>query len=480
VSAALPHEVAAAAPGTGPLSLLERIPWAALLDLLLLASTVAIADAGLATEADGAVAALVFSVLRPRLRPYLLLVVAGFQDAKGLSGYLWYGGTLALGGITLLANGAWLPQAMRQGRRDFRELAVLALALILYAIVSSYVQRWFGIHEQAITREPIVVGLLEVAMLLIGVALWETVSADPRAGSRIGMVLWLMFLNGMAVSIARMYLGTDKFVSAAGIQGMDEGGEQLFEDTPLGFPRLTGTYLTPIGFAMYIGYLLILWEAVKRQQRVRWTFVTLYCAVGIAMALASLSKDMAIFFVLTSLAFATVRRRLAIPVLLLFGGLVAAGVAYIGLEGILDAFRFESGTSDESYRAVAWLAVVQSFNWTDWVFGTGIAYWPVFLERTVGFSLSDPHTWVLSIPGTYGLIGVAFYALLGLFLFNSVRQTSGYLRSVAIGLACMFFIVDASSIPYVIGNTPITMMIWAALAALGMRRFEPGGPRARG
>jgi hypothetical protein len=108
------------------------------------------------------------------------------------------------------------------------------------------------------------------------------------------------------------------------------------------------------------------------------------------------------------------------------------------------------------------------------VFGTGIAYWPVFLERTVGFSLSDPHTWVLSIPGTYGLIGIAFYGLLGLFLFNSARQTSGYLRSVAIGLACMFFIVDASSIPYVIGNTPITMMIWAALAALGMRRLEPG------
>lgn len=479
MSATVPSEVASAAPPAGVPRQLERIPWVALLDLLLLATTVAIADAGLATEADGAVAALVFSLLRPPLRPYLLLVVAGFQDAKGLTGYLWYGGTLALGGITLLANGARLPQAMREGRRDFRELAMLALVLILYAICNSYVQRWFGLHEQAITREPIVIGLLEIAMLLLGVALWETISRDPRAGSRLGMVLWLMFLNGLAVSIARMYLGTDKFVSAAGIQGMDEGGEQLFEDTPLGFPRLTGTYLTPIGFAMYIGYLLILWEAVKRKQRVRSTFVAMYCAVGIAMALASLSKDMAIFFVLTSLAFATVRKRLALPVLLLFGGLVVAGVSYVGMEGILDAFRFESGTSDESYRAVAWLAVVQSFHWTDWVFGTGIAYWPVFLERTVGFTLSDPHTWVLSIPGTYGLVGIAFYLLLALFLFNTARQTTGYLRSVAIGLACMFFIVDASSIPYVIGNTPLTMMIWAALAALGMRQLEPGAPTAR-
>lgn len=480
MNAAVPSELATAVPPAPPYGLLERIPWTALLDLLLLAATVAIADAGFATEADGAVAALVFSLLRPSLRPYLLLVVAGFQDAKGLTGYLWYGGTLALGGITLLANGARLPQAMREGRRDFRELAILALALIVYAIVNSYVQRWFGIHEQAISREPIVIGLLDIAMLLIGVALWETISRDPRAGSRIGMVLWLMFLNGLAVSIARMYLGTDKFVSQAGIQGMDEGGEQLFEDTPLGFPRLTGTYLTPIGFAMYIGYLLILWEAVKRKQRVRWTFVAMYCAVGIAMALASLSKDMAIFFVLTSLAFATIRGRLAVPVMILFGGLALAGVAYVGMEGILDAFRFESGTSDESYRAVAWLAVVQSFTWTDWLFGTGIAYWPVFLERTVGFTLSDPHTWVLSIPGTYGLAGIVFYGLLALFLLNTARQTSGYLRSVAIGLACMFFIVDASSIPYVIGNTPLTMLIWAALAALGMRQLEAGAAGTRG
>jgi len=471
MSAAIPSEVATASqpPRASGFDLLDRIPWAAILDFLMLATTVAVADAGLATEADGVIVALVFALLRPRLMPYLLLVIAGFQDAKGLSGIFWYGGTLALGGMTLLSNGARLPQAMREGRRDFRDLAVIALLVIVYAITSSYVQRWFGIHEQATNREPIVIGLLEIAMLLIGVALWERLSADPRAGSRIGMVLWLTLLNGLAVSIARMYLGTDQFVSAAGAEGMQEGGEQLFEDTPLGFPRLTGTYLTPIGFAMYIGYLLVLWQAVKREQRVRWTFVLLYIVIGVGMALASLSKDMAIFFVLTGLAFGSIRRSLVIPVLLVLVALAVAGLSVVGLDGISEAFRFETGTSEESYRAIAWLAIVQSFHWTDWVFGTGIAYWPVFLERTVGFSLSDPHTWVLSIPGTYGLLGLAFYALLGLFLLDAARQVTGYLRSVAICLGCMFFVVDASSIPYVIGNTPLTMMLWAALSALGVR-----------
>ena len=424
------------------------------------------------SEADGVVVALASAVLRPPLIPYLLFVIAGFQDAKGLSGFWWYGGTAMLGCVTLLVNGGGLPKPLLHGRREYRDLATFALLVIVYALVSSYVQRWFGIHEQASTREPIVVGLLAVAMLMFGSAAWERVSADPRAERRICTVFWLMFLNGLGVSIARLSYGYQSFVSVAGAEGMEAGGEQLFEDTPLGFPRMTGTYLTPIGFAMYIGYLLLLWQAAKGEQPVRSRFVLLYCLAGLVLALTSLSKDMAIFFVITSLGFAAVRVRALVPVLVVAVSLAIVGAAYVGGDAILEAFRFESGTSEESYRAMTWSAILDTFTWTDWVFGTGIAYWPVFLERTVGFSLSDPHSFLFSIPGTYGLVGVAFYLILALFLYAAFRGTRSYLRMVALALATMFFIVDATSIPYVIGNTPITMLIWAALSSLGMRGVD--------
>jgi hypothetical protein len=456
-------------------SVVDRLPWAALIDVLLLALTVVAADAGVLSEADGVVVALASALLRPPLIPYLLFLVAGFQDAKGLSGNWWYGGTVALGCATLLVNGGRLPEPLQHGRRDYRDLAGFALLVIVYAVASSYVQRWFGIHEQASTREPIVVGLLAVAMLTFGSAAWESISADPRAERRICAVFWLTFLNGLAVSIARLFFGYQSFVSVAGAAGMEAGGEQLFEDTPLGFPRMTGTYLTPIGFAMYIGYLLLLWQAMKREQSVRSRFVLLYCFVGLVLALTSLSKGMAIFFVITSLAFATVRARLLVPVVLVAASLVLVGVAYVGGDAILEAFRFESGTSVESYRAVAWSAILNTFKWTDWVFGTGIAYWPVFLQRTVGFSLSDPHSYLFSIPGTYGLAGMAFYLMLALFLYAAFRRATGYLRMVAVALATMFFVVDATSIPYVIGNTPITMLIWTALSALGMHAVDSRG-----
>jgi hypothetical protein len=447
--------------------------WAGAIDFLLLVLTVAAADAGVLSEADGVAVALAGALLRPSLIPYLLLVVAGFQDAKGLSGNWWYGGTVVLGCATLLMKGGQLPAPLRDGRRGFRDLAAFAVLLVLYAVVSSYAQRWFGIHEQASSREPIVVALLALAMLMFGTAVWDAISADPRAESRICAVFWVMFVNGLAVSIARVFLGYQSFVSLAGQAGMEAGGEQLFAPTPLGFPRMTGTYLTPIGFAMYIGYLLVLWQAAKRAQSIRSRFVLVYCVVGLILALMSLSKDMAVFFVLTSVAFATVRGRLLVPVVLVAASVVLIGVGYIGADSILEAFRFDTGISGESYRALAWSAILDKFTWSDWVFGTGIAYWPVFLERTVGFSLSDPHSFLFSIPGTYGVAGVAFYLTLALFLYTAYRRNTGYLRVVAVALATMCFVVDASSIPYVIGNTPITMLIWTALSGLGISAAFP-------
>ena len=459
-------------------SLIEAIPWSALFDLLLLAFVIVTADFGVFSEADGVVAALLCALLRPALIPYLLFLVAGFQDAKGLNGHLWYGGTVLLGAATLVLNGARVPEVLRRGRRDFLDLVTFVLLLITYAVFNSYLQRWFGLHKQATAREPIVVALLALAMMSFGTAAWERISKDPRAARRIVMVLLLMFGNGLAVSIARLSMGYQSFVSAAGEEGMEEGGEQLYEDTPLGFPRMTGTYLTPIGFAMYIGYMLVLWQAAKREKKVHWLFVVFYCLIGLVLSLISLSKDMALFFVITTLAFGSVRPRLLVPVVLIGAILAVIGLAYIGPDAILDSFRVESGTSLESYRAVAWSAVLENFTWSDWLFGTGLAYWPVFLEKAVGFTLSDPHTYLLSIPGTYGVAGVAFYVALALFVFSSFRRGTGYLRLVAVALGTMFYIVDLTSIPYIVGNTPLTMLIWTAMSALGMRGVEPQGKPA--
>lgn len=438
-----------------------------LADVTLLTGVIAIADAGVISEADGVVACILAAAVRPSLLPYLLLVVAGFQDARGLSYDWWYAGTLLLGGPLVVANLRGLTAFVRRARNDFRILLILVVTTTVYGVVSSYIQDTLWLHEQAPSREPIVVGLLALAMTVIGISVWERISTDSDAEPRICAVFWLLLINGLAVSVARIFLGYDVLSSGYGATQLDAAAGQLETAAALGFPRLTGTYLTPIGFAVCVIYMILFWEATRRDRTVRSSFVVLLLLVGCALSLMSLAKSVVMFVFFVLLGFAVVSVRAVLPSVLMMVAMVMGVLYQSGFSTVLSAFRFASGTSEESYRAIAWSAVVSNFTWRDWLFGTGIAYWPRFLERYTGFRLSDPHTYLLSIPGTYGALGVVTYMMLAAFLIIAVRRTSGFVRALAIALIGMFFVVDAVSIPYVIGNTPITMQIWGLLAALG-------------
>lgn len=438
-----------------------------LADLVILAGIIGVADAGLISEADGVVACVLAAAVRPSLLPYLLLVVAGFQDARGLSYDWWYAGTLLLGGPLVVSNLSALVTFLRRARSDFKMLLVLVVSTTVYGVVSSYIQDTFWLHEQASSREPIVVGLLALAMTVIGISVWERISVDEDAESRVRAVFWLLLVNGLAVSIGRMFLGYDAFSSGYGAIQMDEAAGQLETAAALGFPRLTGTYLTPIGFAVCIIYVALFWEVTRRNRTVQSSFVVLLLITGCALSLMSLAKSVVMFVFFVLLGFAAVSIRAVIPSILIVVAMIGGGLYQSGFGAVLSAFRFASGTSEESYRAIAWSAIASNFTWKDWLFGTGIGYWPRFLERYTGFRLSDPHTYLLSVPGTYGVLGVLTYMMLAAFLIVAVRRTSGFVRAVAVALIGMFFVVDAVSIPYVIGNTPITMQIWGLLAALG-------------
>jgi len=446
-------------------------------DVLILGATIVVADAGVISEADGVCACALAACVRPSLLPYLILTLAGFQDAKGLSYSWWYAGTLLLGILLVASNLGRLQQYLRFGRSDFRALAILATTIVVYGVVSSYIQDTVGIHEQDPTREPLAVGLLAIAMMVIGIAVWVAVSRDPRAERRVCTVFWLLLANGAIVSVARMFLGYGTFSSAYGAAQLYDAAGQLETATALGFPRLTGTYLTPTGFAVCILYILLLWEATRRGRPLRSSFVLLFLVVGCALSLMSLTKAVGIFVVIAMIGFAAVRPRIVMPSAILLGAAAICIVHFAGLDAIMKAFRFSSGTSVDSYRAIAWETIARNFTWGDWLFGTGMAYWPQFLERYTGFRLTDPHSYLLSIPGTYGVLGIAVYLVLLAYLINASRRATEYTRAIAIALIGMFFVVDVVNIPYVIGNTPITMQIWVLLAALGRgaKRIHPQG-----
>ena len=442
--------------------------WMQISEILLLTAIVVTCDAGVLSELDGIAACFLVTIIRPQLLPYVLLVVSGFQDSRGLPYVWWYGGTLLLGGWLLMGGFRSLRSFLSNARADFKVLVILIASTTVYGVVSSYVQDTLGIHAQATSRQPIVVGLLALAMMVIGVGVWDRIRIDSRAEQRVRAVFWLLFLNGMIISVARMFLGYSAFTSKYGAVQMNSA-EQLETASALGFPRLTGTYLTPIGYAVCMVYLILIWAAAKRDKTVGTGFVTAFLIVGMVLGVMSLAKSIMILVVLSLFGFAIVRLRSIVPSLVVASAGVVAVIFSVGFDTVLKAFRFASGISAVSYRARTWNMILSKFSWGDWLFGTGLGYWPRFLERYTGFRLSDPHSYLFSVPGTYGILGAISYLALAAFLVTAIRRSSGYLRAMAVSLTAMFFIVDMVSIPYVIGNTPITMLIWTLLSAFAGR-----------
>lgn len=105
----------------------------------------------------------------------------------------------------------------------------------------------------------------------------------------------------------------------------------------------------------------------------------------------------------------------------------------------------------------------------DWIFGVGVSAWPEFFQQQVGIPLSDPHSVVLSIPGTFGLVGILFYVMLLSLFANRFRPDAADERRLAVYLLLLLFLgKDLVSIPVLIGNTPLTFLIWLILGlALG-------------
>ena len=101
------------------------------------------------------------------------------------------------------------------------------------------------------------------------------------------------------------------------------------------------------------------------------------------------------------------------------------------------------------------------------------SHWPVLFDKYLDYSLSDPHSILFSIPGTYGVVGVIFYVtLLAFWIFEAVRRRHAA-RVLALSFILLLFGKDLFSIPYLIGNTPITFALWLAMGVAFMRTAQP-------
>lgn len=422
-----------------------------------------LADLGIMSTADAAVGALLMALLRPSLAPWLLFPLATIQDAPGLAGIWWYAGFVMVGAWSIVSC-----SNLRLAGKP-RIWGLIASVIVVYAIFVSLIQDSLGGYPQSDHRNPMLVGGLVLFMIWCGLYVGQRLSLTPKNARTIKWVVALLVLHGLGVALIQAIYSPTFLASPVGLQEI-KNAAQLIEPTAAGFPRITGTFLTPNGFALAMALLLLLVPAIRGTMVIKWQYAVAWISIGAILSLMSFSKALGIFFVLTAwiALFQLLHWKRA---LILFGSFML--VTWIGivlwptaLSILADVLRITAEFSGDSFRAQAWSLTLSNFYWGDWLFGTGFSYWPVFFESRMDVTLADPHSWVLSVPGTFGLPGFMFYILVAYGLVRVMRRSSGEHWLIAAVMLVLLFIKDLVSVPSLLGNTPLTFLVWVIIGGL--------------
>jgi hypothetical protein len=349
-------------------------------------------------------------------------------------------------------------------------LVAFAVIVVCYATALSGLQGRLDGYPQADERPFLMVGGLMAVMIVTGYVASAVVGADAGDRRRLGVLALVALTHGLLIGAMQIPFGQE-FYRSGGKLAEVELSRQLVEEGALGFARINGPFLSPNAFG-YTVLLLALVFVVAHWSSARARAFFVYLIAGGAAVMLSLSKALLGYYglaILVLLRYAAGRLATALVVFAAAAGLLLFASTQL-YQLVLAVFRWQEGGLGS--RQFAWLAVFRELQPLDWVFGIGLSAWPVFFEKHVGIALSDPHSLPLSVAGTFGLVGVLFYGLLVATLVGALWRARNDAERAAIYLLLLLFLVkDLVSIPAVLGNTPLTFLVWLLLG-LSIARWQ--------
>jgi hypothetical protein len=428
------------------------------------------------TTMDAAVFLLACALFGQRLRPYLLLLAASVQDAPGLS-YLWSYICFAGIGVLMLIDVAVRKAGDRAPQfGPLERLVVMAMGLVVYGVGVAWAHDALGGYPQSTERPFPVVAALTVLMILAGYYSRRILDLDAAGRRLLGGLAVFAIAHALAIGLLQIPLGQEAYRSGTTLAQV-EATRQLMEAGAIGFARINGPFLSPNAFG-YTILLLAVIAAVTLFESARWRVALVYVVAGAAAVLLSMSKAVLGYYGLSGLVlsyFVIGGKRTALLALALLAALpflLSSDLGQLGFE----VFRVQEDTLGT--RQFAWRAAIENLRLIDWLSGIGVGAWPPFFERHVGEAMSDPHALLLSLPGTYGLLGVVFFILLLVTVIRApVDGTDIGSRRLGKALLILLLLVkDLASIPSVLGNTPVTFLVWLLI---GLVMASPGFPPSR-
>lgn len=115
-------------------------------------------------------------------------------------------------------------------------------------------------------------------------------------------------------------------------------------------------------------------------------------------------------------------------------------------------------------RGELWQATLHYMDLGDWLFGYGLTHYPVFVKTTLGYYGSDPHNWILSVSGMFGILGLLFYAVLIKKLLRKSFSINTKERAIAACLLLFFIGREFGNTQYVLNNNPLCCLYWISIS----------------
>jgi hypothetical protein len=429
-----------------------------------------IAQAGLFTHYDGALFAVGAAVCLPQWRPYILLMLLSLQDAPGQVIPFDYAAVAGIAILTLLgkaSSGTHI--VLTHDDRQFRTIAFVAIAVVVYGLASSFIYHHFGYYEQSPTRLYYVVGGLMITMILTAYLSHQHICHDPFAVTRLRVVgicilIHIFLIAGLQVVFGPMF--------GASVQGAAEiiRNDQAMNPGERGLARLRGPFLSPNALASVPSLFMLILLRTRRSRTIPSAFIVFYFIAGVTVAALGSARTMFVFYLAATAGMTWTRSPgKTIGVALLMSPLIF--LVEIPWDDILVVMRLNNLQS-LGVRGRLWQVSVDNMHLFEWMFGFGLTHFPVMFKAHLGYTASDPHTWILSIAGMFGCIGLLFYFYLGVKLLQRTISSDKVEQASAICLLLFLIGRELGNTQYVLNNHPLCCLYWLSIG------FTLSGPKA--
>ena len=200
----------------------------------------------------------------------------------------------------------------------------------------------------------------------------------------------------------------------------------------------------------------------KKSPNISPKFIAAFFTIGMTAAFLGGARTMFVFYLVGSAAMTwTLSPRYTILGGVLFAPLVL--LADIPWGELLQIMRLKDLQS-LGVRGELWQATLQYMDGGDWLFGYGLTHFPVFCKTVLGYYGSDPHNWILSASGMFGIFGLVFYAVLIRKLFRKTFSPSSKERAIAVCLLLFFVGREFGNTQYILNNNPLSCLYWVTIS----------------